>query len=64
MRHYMTPVTGGITNREENWLIAVLRLRQRFGSPRPPIDRIVLVLQEIRTALGGETIVARPGKVR
>jgi len=33
-------------------------LRQCFGSPGPPIDRVVLVLQEIGTCLGGETIAA------
>jgi len=54
----MTPVTGGITDREKNWRVAALGLRQRFGSPGPPIDRVVLVLQEIGTCLGGETIAA------
>jgi hypothetical protein len=60
----MTPVAGGITNREQNWLVAALGLRQRFGSPRPPIDRVVLVLQEVRTGLSGETIAALVGKGR
>jgi hypothetical protein len=64
MRHDVAPVTGGITNREKNWLVAALSLRQRFESPGPPIDRVVLVLQEIRTGLCGETIAALAGEVR
>jgi len=64
MRHHVTPVTSGITDREQYWSIAALGFRQRLGSPGPPIDRIVLVLQQIRTGLCGETIAALTGEVR
>ena len=45
VRHDMAPVAGGIADRQKDRLVAALRFRQRFGSPGPPIDRIVLVLQ-------------------
>ena len=58
VRHDMAPMAGGVADREENGSIAALGLRQRFGSPWPPIDRVVLVLQQIRTGLGGQAITA------
>jgi len=61
VRHHVTPMTRGITNREKNGLVALLGLRQRFGSPGPPVDWVVLVLQEVRTRLGGETVSASFG---
>src|SRR5262249_3963319 len=64
MRHHMTPMTGGITNREQNWFVAAFSLRQRFGSPRPPIDQVILVLQEIGTGLCGETVAGPAGRAR
>jgi hypothetical protein len=54
----MTPVTGGITDREKNRLVAVLSLGERIRAPGPPIDRVVLMLEKIRTGLCGETVAA------
>src|SRR5262245_5902410 len=47
VRHHMAPVTGGIADREQDRLVGALGLFQRRRVPRPPIDRIVLMLQEI-----------------
>ena len=33
-----------------------LRFGQRFRTPRPPVDRIVLVLQEIRARFAREAV--------
>ena len=48
VRHHVAPVAGGIADREQDRLVGALGLRQRGRIPRPPVDRIVLVLQEIR----------------
>ncbi len=48
VRHHVAPVTGGVADGKQDRLAALLCIRQRFGSPRPPIDRIVFVLKEIR----------------
>jgi hypothetical protein len=46
--HDVAPVAGGITNREQDGLIGALCFRERIRTPRPPVDRVVLVLQQIR----------------
>jgi hypothetical protein len=33
MCHNVAPVTGGVTDRQQYWLIGTLGLVQRFGSP-------------------------------
>ncbi len=61
MRHHVAPMTGRIADREQDRLFALLRLRQRLGSPGPPIDRVVLVLKEIGARLVGEAILLGGG---
>jgi hypothetical protein len=59
----MAPVAGGIADRQKYGLVAALRFGQSFGSPGPPIDWIVFVLEQIRARLFGETVAA-PGAIR
>jgi hypothetical protein len=47
MRHDVAPVAGGVADREQDRLVGARRFRQRGRSPGPPVDRIVLVLQQI-----------------
>ena len=47
----MTPVTGGITDAEQNRLVFRFGLAERRFSPRVPIHRIVRMLQQVRTGL-------------
>src|SRR5258706_7500410 len=54
MRHDVAPMARGIADRKQNRFVGSLRLRKRVGSPRPPVDRIVLMLQQIRRCLAGE----------
>ncbi len=44
MRHYMAPVTGGITDRQQNWFILLACETQRFFTPRIPVDGVLSVL--------------------
>ena len=45
VRHHVAPVAGGVSDREQDRLAGAFGLCQGFGAPRPPRDRIVLVLQ-------------------
>jgi hypothetical protein len=62
VRHHMAPMTGGITDREQDRLVVLFGGRQRLRTPGPPIDRVVLVLQEIRARLLGETVLLGNGR--
>ena len=46
---HVTPVTRCIPDGQQDGSIQALRLGQGIRSPLPPVDRIVLVLQQIRT---------------
>src|SRR5262249_52555694 len=61
VRHDMAPVAGCVAYREQNRLVALLGLSERVRTPGPPVDRIGLVLQQIRTRLMGEAVFARMG---
>ena len=54
--HHVAPVAGGVPDGEQNWCITALRLGERFGSPLPPIHRILRVLEQIGARCRGETI--------
>src|SRR5262245_17985743 len=56
VRHDVTPMAGGVADREQDWLVGALCLGKRLGSPWPPVDGVVLVLQQIGTGLAGETV--------
>jgi hypothetical protein len=52
----MTPMTGGITDTDNDGLVFLFGLIKRGLTPRIPIDGIVSVHQQVRTALTGEMI--------
>ena len=56
VRHDVAPVTGRVTHREQDGLVFVARLLQRFGSPGIPVHRIVRVLQQVGTGLVDELV--------
>ena len=48
LQSHVTPVARGIPDGQEDGLAETFGLRQGLRSPRPPIHRIVLVLQQVR----------------
>ena len=56
VRHHVTPVTGGVADREQDRLVLVAGARLRLVAPRVPVDRIVGVLAEVRRRFVGESI--------
>jgi hypothetical protein len=56
MERHVTPVTGCIPDGQENGFAEALRLRERVRSPLPPVDRIVLVLQQVRARGVGKSV--------
>ena len=61
VRHDVAPVAGGVADREQDGFARSLGLGQRPGAPRPPVDRVVLVLQQIGAGLAGEAVLAHRG---
>ena len=49
-------MAGGVANAKENWFIFGARFDERLVGPRVPIDRIKLVLEEIRRLLASQAI--------
>ena len=58
VRHHMAPVTGGVSDRKQDRLVCPLRFGEGFRTPCPPMDGIVLMLQQIRTRLVLQTVFA------
>ena len=56
VRHDVAPVAGGVADREQDRLAGALAPRQRLRPPRPPVHRIVLVLQQIRAGLARQAV--------
>jgi hypothetical protein len=54
--HDVAPVAGSIANGQEDWPAGAFCFGEGLGSPRPPMHRVVLVLEEIGARLSGETI--------
>ncbi len=61
VRHHMAPMAGRIPDRQQDWLVGLFGRGERFRPPRPPIDRVILVLKEIRARLVGEAILVGCG---
>src|SRR5204862_2061850 len=59
MRHDVAPVAGGIADRQQDRLILLLGLGERFGPPWPPIHRIMLMLQKIGAGLAAKAVLVR-----
>ena len=54
--HHVAPVAGRVADRDEQRHVALARLRERPLAPRLPVDRVVLVLQQVRRGLVGEAV--------
>ena len=52
----MTPVTGGIPDREEDGTVLPFRCLQGLWSPGVPVDRVRGMLEEIGTGFVDEAI--------
>ena len=57
--HHMAPVAGGIADREQDRPVGPLGLGQGLRSPRPPVDRVVLMLQQIGTGFCSKPVIVR-----
>ncbi len=56
MGHHVAPMTGGITDRQEDWLLLGPGQGQRLGIPGPPIHRVSGVLEEVRAQFVGKVV--------
>ncbi len=54
--HDVAPVAGGVADREEDRLVLGLGPGQGFGPPGEPVDRVVLVLEEVRAGLAAQAV--------
>ena len=54
--HDVAPVARRVADREKDRSIVLARCRQRLGTPRVPVDRVVRVLQEVRAGLLGQPV--------
>ena len=64
VRHDVTPMAGGVADRKQDRLVGALCLGECLGSPWPPVDGVVLVLEQIGAGLAGETVfVGRNGGI-
>ena len=54
--HHVAPVASRVANREQDRLVLSLCPLQRVRPPGVPVDRVVLVLEEVGTRLLGEAI--------
>src|SRR4051812_31905832 len=60
----MAPVTGRVSDREQDRFVLGLRTLERVRTPRIPIDGIVSVLPQVRALLVDQTIRFAPVMVR
>ncbi len=61
VRHDVTPVARRVADRQKDRAVQFARLVERLLPPRVPVNGVLGVLQEIRAALGSETIRHSPG---
>src|SRR6266511_1102419 len=47
VRHHVAPVAGGVPHGQQHRHVAPPRLLERPGGPRPPVDRVVGVLEQV-----------------
>jgi len=59
--HDMAPVAGRVADREQDRLAGALGLGEGFRPPWPPVDRIVLMLEQIRAGFAREAIWVQRG---
>ena len=56
VRHHVTPVAGRVADGDQHRHVTALGLGERLLAPRPPVDRIVGVLQEVGRSCTTESI--------
>ncbi len=56
MGHDVAPMAGGVADRQQDRLAAVAGLGERRLAPRPPMHRIVLVLEQIGAGLARKPV--------
>ena len=54
--HDVAPVARRVADAQQDRLVFALRLLERLGTPRIPVDRIVGVLEEVRAGFVGEAV--------
>ena len=54
--HDVAPVTGRVSDRQEDGFFFGARLLEGFRAPGIPVDGVVLVLEEVRRGLAGEAV--------
>ena len=54
--HHMAPVAGAVSNRKKDWLVQPPGFFERVFAPGKPIDRIMLMLQQVRRRFRRQTI--------
>ena len=54
--HDVAPVAGRVADREQDRALLVTGTGERLVAPRIPVDRVVLVLEEVGTVFRTETI--------
>ena len=54
--HHVAPVTRRVADAEQDRLPLGACARQRLGSPRPPVHRVVRVLEQVGAGLAGEMV--------
>ena len=56
MGHHVAPMTRRVSHRQQHRYVASLRLVERLGTPRKPVDGIVGMLLQVRAAFLGQAI--------
>ena len=56
VRHDMAPVAGGVADGQQHRHVTALGLGERLRPPLLPVDRVVLVLPEVRAGARGEAV--------
>ncbi len=54
--HHVAPMTGGVADRQQDRLVARLRLVQRRGAPGSPMHRVIRVLEQVGRGLLTEQV--------
>jgi hypothetical protein len=54
--HHVAPVAGRVADRQQDRPVLGSGQLERIGAPGTPVDRVVLVLEEVRAGLVGEAI--------
>ena len=54
--HHVAPVTGGVAHAQEDGFAGRTSGGESLVAPWMPVHRVVLVLEQIRTGLGGEAV--------